>query len=132
MGTVRPSAKGRAEVLGYRLAWEAFGAADRGTLLCLHGGPGVPHGYLTCLADLARFGYRVVFYDQLLEANIRLPKVKIKTGWFKTKLFAILLRTSLNYYHLSSRQRNLALFGNHDPIITITIPTTCIFIKQAT
>src|SRR2546422_11696198 len=65
MGTVRPSAKGRAEVLGYRLAWEAFGAADRGTLLCLHGGPGVPHGYLTCLADLASFGYRIVFYDQL-------------------------------------------------------------------
>src|SRR2546427_12947988 len=64
MGTVRPSAKGRAEVLGYRLAWEAFGAADRGTLLCLHGGPGVPHGYLTCLADLAQFGYRVAFYDQ--------------------------------------------------------------------
>src|SRR2546422_7070295 len=63
MGTVRPSAKGRAEVLGYRLAWEAFGAADRGTLLCLHGGPGVPHGYLTCLADLAQFGYRVVFYE---------------------------------------------------------------------
>src|SRR5256886_12984627 len=65
MATVRPSAKGRTAVLGYRLAWEAFGAADGGALLCLHGGPGVPHGSLTCLADLARFGYRVVFYDQL-------------------------------------------------------------------
>jgi len=74
MGTVRPSAKGRAEVLGYRLAWEAFGAADRGTLLCLHGGPGVPHGYLTCLADLARFGYRVVFYDQLGCGASKRPK----------------------------------------------------------
>ena len=52
-------------MLGYRLAWEAFGEPDRGTVLVLHGGPGVPHGYLTCLSDLTRFGYRVVFYDQL-------------------------------------------------------------------
>src|SRR5437773_6799815 len=60
-----PTAKGKLTVLGYRLFWESFGAPDRGTVLCLHGGPGVPHGYLTCLADLASFGYRIVFYDQL-------------------------------------------------------------------
>jgi len=65
MGEPRPAAKGRVPVLGYRLFWESFGAPDRGTVLCLHGGPGVPHGYLTCLADLTRFGYRIVFYDQL-------------------------------------------------------------------
>jgi len=63
MGSPRPTAKGRVLVLGYRLFWEAFGAPARGTVLCLHGGPGVPHGYLTCLADLASFGYRIVFYD---------------------------------------------------------------------
>lgn len=65
MGSPRPTAKGRVLVLGYRLFWEAFGVPDRGTVLCLHGGPGVPHGYLTCLADLAPLGYRIVFYDQL-------------------------------------------------------------------
>jgi len=65
MGEPRPAAKGNVPVLGYRLFWESFGAPDRGTVLCLHGGPGVPHGYLTCLADLTRFGYRIVFYDQL-------------------------------------------------------------------
>src|SRR5256714_9566230 len=65
MGNPRPAAKGKVTVLGYRLFWESFGAPDRGTVLCLHGGPGVPHGYLTCLADLASFGYRIVFYDQL-------------------------------------------------------------------
>ena len=65
MGKPRPAAKGKVTVLGYRLFWESFGAPDRGTVLCLHGGPGVPHGYLTCLADLASFGYRIVFYDQL-------------------------------------------------------------------
>src|SRR5213076_1963708 len=60
-----PTAKGKLPVLGYRLFWESFGSPDRGTVLCLHGGPGVPHGYLTCLADLTSFGYRIVFYDQL-------------------------------------------------------------------
>src|SRR5256885_12875897 len=65
MGNPRPAAKGKVTVLGYRLFWESFGVPDRGTVLCLHGGPGVPHGYLTCLADLASFGYRIVFYDQL-------------------------------------------------------------------
>ena len=65
MGDPVPKAKGKVPVLGYRLSWESFGSPDRGTVLCLHGGPGVPHGYLTCLADLASFGYRIVFYDQL-------------------------------------------------------------------
>src|SRR5437773_6381947 len=65
MGDPVPTAKGKVPVLGYRLSWESFGSPDRGTVLCLHGGPGVPHGYLTCLADLASFGYRIVFYDQL-------------------------------------------------------------------
>src|SRR5256885_5708159 len=65
MGNPRPAVKGKVTVLGYRLFWESFGAPDRGTVLCLHGGPGVPHGYLTCLADRASFGYRIVFYDQL-------------------------------------------------------------------
>src|SRR5439155_5188773 len=53
MGKPRPAAKGKVTVLGYRLFWESFGAPDRGTVLCLHGGPGVPHGYLTCLADIS-------------------------------------------------------------------------------
>ena len=34
-------------------------------LLCLHGGPGAPHDYLTPLEGLAATGRRVIFYDQL-------------------------------------------------------------------
>lgn len=34
-------------------------------LLCLHGGPGVPHDYLEPLARMAETGRRVIFYDQL-------------------------------------------------------------------
>src|SRR5436309_1203952 len=69
-----PTAKGKLPVLGYRLFWESFGSPDRGTVLCLHGGPGVPHGYLTCLADLTSFGYRIVFYVQLRVAKSDRPR----------------------------------------------------------
>src|SRR6266571_1505291 len=65
LATPEASARGRVTVLGFRLFYETFGRPERGTVLCLHGGPGVPHGYLTCLSDLAGFGYRVVLYDQL-------------------------------------------------------------------
>lgn len=34
-------------------------------MVCLHGGPGGTHDYLSPLTDLARFGYKVVLYDQL-------------------------------------------------------------------
>ena len=34
-------------------------------LLCLHGGPGLPHDYLEPIGALANSGHPVVFYDQL-------------------------------------------------------------------
>ena len=34
-------------------------------LLCLHGGPGMPHDYLEPLARIAGTGRQVIFYDQL-------------------------------------------------------------------
>lgn len=54
------------DVEGYKIYIRSFGAknADQ-TLLCVHGGPGGSHDYLLPLADLTRFGYRVVFYDAL-------------------------------------------------------------------
>ncbi|MDO9542803.1 MAG: proline iminopeptidase-family hydrolase [Kiritimatiellia bacterium] len=38
-------------------------------LLCLHGGPGVPHDYLEPLEAMAATGRRVIFYDQLGAGN---------------------------------------------------------------
>ena len=55
---------GFVEVLGFKLFYRSFGGGDN-VLLCLHGGPGVPHYYLLPLAKLANDGFRVVFYDQL-------------------------------------------------------------------
>lgn len=57
--------QGFVKVLGYRMFYRSFGAARKGTVLCLHGGPGASHEYLLPIADLAQFGYRVVLFDQL-------------------------------------------------------------------
>ncbi len=59
------SAEGFVKVLGYRLFYRSFGVPMKGTVLCLHGGPGASHEYLLPIADLAQFGYRVVLFDQL-------------------------------------------------------------------
>jgi len=52
---------------GFKVWYRSFGADRPGKLpiLCLHGGPGAPHDYLEPLAELARTGRRVFFYDQL-------------------------------------------------------------------
>jgi proline iminopeptidase len=55
---------GFVNVMGYKLFYRSFGSGSN-ALLCLHGGPGVPHYYLLPLAKLASDNLRVVLYDQL-------------------------------------------------------------------
>src|SRR5581483_5895706 len=53
---------------GYETWYRIVGdAEDRGKLplLCLHGGPGVPHDYLESLERVAETGRRAIFYDQV-------------------------------------------------------------------
>ena len=57
--------EGYAKILGFSLFYRTYGRPTRGTVLCLHGGPGATHDYLLSLEDLAQFGYRVVLIDQL-------------------------------------------------------------------
>jgi proline iminopeptidase len=67
--------QGFAKVLGFKLFYRVFGdSQERGTVLCLHGGPGFTHDYLLPLADLASSGYKVVFYDQLGCGKSEMPK----------------------------------------------------------
>jgi pimeloyl-ACP methyl ester carboxylesterase len=57
--------EGHVEVPGGRIWYRIAGADRPGTpVLCLHGGPGMPHDYLEPLEDLA-VNRPVVFYDQL-------------------------------------------------------------------
>ena len=57
--------EGHVKVLGFRMFCRSYGEPTKGTVLCLHGGPGATHDYLLSLEDLAQFGYRVVLMDQL-------------------------------------------------------------------
>ena len=52
-------------VNGAMLHSEAFGNPDSTMIVCIHGGPGGDYRYMLNLKDLADYGYRVVFYDQI-------------------------------------------------------------------
>jgi proline iminopeptidase len=65
-GRAPPQREGYSTVHGYRFYWKIVGEpGPAGTVMTLHGGPGGTHDYLLSFSDLARFGYRVVYYDQL-------------------------------------------------------------------
>jgi len=68
------SSDGYVTVQGIRLYYKVLGEAKKGTVLCLHGGPGATHDYMLSLADLAEFGYRVVFFDEFGCGKSELPK----------------------------------------------------------
>ncbi len=61
-----PTVEGSAAIAGHSMYYRICGDPNApATVLCIHGGPGATHDYLRPLADLARSGYRVVFFDQL-------------------------------------------------------------------
>jgi proline iminopeptidase len=62
-------------VEGFKIYTRSFGSPNaKRTLLCAHGGPGATYDYLLPLSDLARYGYRVVFYDALGCGRSDLPE----------------------------------------------------------
>ncbi|HKM51354.1 MAG TPA: proline iminopeptidase-family hydrolase [Candidatus Bathyarchaeia archaeon] len=66
--------EGFVEILGHKIFYRSFGEPTKGTLLCLHGGPGATHEYLLPMTDLAKHGYRVILYDQLGCGRSEVPK----------------------------------------------------------
>jgi L-proline amide hydrolase len=68
MTTPYPVQEGMINFRGYQTWYRIVGAGEepgRLPLLCLHGGPGVPHDYLESLEAMAATGRRVIFYDQI-------------------------------------------------------------------
>jgi len=68
------SSEGYVTVQGISVFYKTFGEPTKGTVLCLHGGPGGTHHYMLPLADLSKFGYRVMFIDEFGCGNSELPK----------------------------------------------------------
>jgi len=66
--------EGFVRVLGYRIYYKSIGKPSKGTILCLHGGPGVDHWGEINMADLAPLGYRVVWCDQLGAGRSEKPR----------------------------------------------------------
>src|SRR5947208_15860191 len=67
--------EGYVKILGFNIFYRTYGRPTKGTVLCLHGGPGATHDYLLSLEDLAQFGYRVVLIDQLGCGKSARPRV---------------------------------------------------------
>jgi proline iminopeptidase len=57
--------EGYAKVQGYWIFFKSFGEPKKGSILCLHGGPGGTHDSSISMAKLSEDGYQVVLYDQL-------------------------------------------------------------------
>ncbi|HUO42462.1 MAG TPA: proline iminopeptidase-family hydrolase [Methylomirabilota bacterium] len=68
------TSEGYLNVEGHQFFYRSFGEPSKGTVLCLHGGPGATHDYMLSLTDLTEFGYRVIFYDQLGCGKSDVPK----------------------------------------------------------
>ena len=72
MSETLPAREGYMPFRGYRTWYQIIGEGEEPgklPLLTLHGGPGATHDYLEPLAELARSGRRVIFYDQLGAGN---------------------------------------------------------------
>ena len=74
---------------------------DRPPLVCVPGGPGLPHDYLASLAGLARRGRQVVFYDPLGSGRSERPA---HAAWslevYVDEAAAVCRHLRLDRYHL--------------------------------
>lgn len=80
---------------GYNVWYRIVGdheAPGKLPLLCLHGGPGVPHDYLEPLEAMAATGRRVIFYDQLGCGNSDHPSnPSMRTGLLDVNQWTVAL-----------------------------------------
>jgi proline-specific peptidase len=68
MDAAMPFTEGYIPFRGYKVWYRIVGDREEPgklPLLCLHGGPGIPHDYLESLEMMAATGRRVIFYDQV-------------------------------------------------------------------
>ena len=90
---------------GFRVWYRRIGGGaehESIPLLCLHGGPGVPHDYLENMSLMASEQRRVIFYDQLGCGNSDLPDDTLR--WqiprFVTELATVRKTLGLDRVHI--------------------------------
>lgn len=90
---------------GYRTWYKIVGTDDssgKHPLVCIHGGPGVPHDYLETLEKIAKTGRRVIFYDQLGCGHSDRPNDDMlwTVELFKDELTTLLKELKIEKYHI--------------------------------
>ena len=84
-------------------------------LICLHGGPGIPHEYLKSLEKIAETGRRVLFYDQLGCGTSVCPNNDLPWGieLYKDELSSLLKVLGIQNYHLLGQSWGGAIALEH-------------------
>lgn len=92
---------------GVRLHAQAFGHPDSNLILCLHGGPGSDYRYMLHCKDLANYGYRVIFFDQIgTGLSQRFPKSYYTSqGLGGLNLQYEQVKSVINYYKTKPDQK---------------------------
>lgn len=90
---------------------EAFGHPDSTLIVCLHGGPGADYRYMLRAKDLANYGFRVVFYDQVGSGLSQ----RFNQSYYDNKnlddIFFNELRAVIRHYKTKPNQK-IILFGH--------------------
>ena len=90
---------------GFRVWYRSIGGGaehESVPLLCLHGGPGVPHDYIENMALMASETRRVIFYDQLGCGFSDLPEdtARWQIPRFVTELATVRQELGLEHVHI--------------------------------
>lgn len=90
---------------------EAFGHADSTLIICIHGGPSADYRYMLAAKDLANYGYRVVFYDQVGSGLSQRFNESYYDNKHIDEIFLDELRGVIHHYKTKPNQK-VILFGH--------------------
>lgn len=120
---------------GHQTFYEIFGKCDPGKypLVCLHGGPGIPHEYIVSMKGIADSGRAVIFYDQIGcgKSVADLPDEEYTEDLFCDELDAVREALGLDTIHLLGQscggmlaQHYLLYHGEPRGILSVTLAST--------
>ena len=99
------------KILDRILHSEAFGHPDSTLIVCIHGGPSADYRYMLKAKDFVKYGYRVVFYDQIGSGLSQ----RFDESYYENKnvddIFLKELKGVINHYKTKPTQK-VILFGH--------------------